>query len=131
MMWVDAGHTAIRDGGRVIPADPSIPEFAAIDLSDVAEYVPPPPTADDYSRAIDAHADAVARARGYRDGDRLASYVGSTNAAWSAEAHAFVAWRDGVWVHALTLMASVQGGQVPPPTVEAVIAGLPVIAWPE
>lgn len=42
MMWVDAEHTAIRDGGRVIPADPSIPEFAAIDLSDVAEYVPPP-----------------------------------------------------------------------------------------
>lgn len=88
-------------------------------------------SADDYADAIEAHADAVARSRQYRDADRLASYINSSNAAWAAEASAFVAWRDAVWTHAMTLLASAHGGQVPPPTIEAVVAGLPEIVWPE
>lgn len=87
-------------------------------------------TVDDYAAAIEAHTNAVARVRGYRDGDRLASYVGSTNAVWAAEAHAFAAWRDGVWAHAYAQMAAVEAGQRPQPSVADLVAELPVISWP-
>lgn len=87
-------------------------------------------SADDYAEAIEAHADAVARSRQYRDADRLASYVNSGNAVWAAEANAFGAWRDAVWVYAYTQIAAVQAGQRPQPSIAGLISELPVISWP-
>lgn len=87
-------------------------------------------TADDYGEAIEAHADAVARSRQYRDADRLASYVNSKNTAWAAEATAFVAWRDAVWGYACAQMAAVQAGQRPQPSVAELVDEMPVISWP-
>lgn len=80
--------------------------------------------------AIDAHIDAVARSRGYGSGVSLTSYVQSTNAAWRAEAEAFVAWRDQVWLYAHQQLAAVQTGQREPPTPDDLIVELPAIAWP-
>lgn len=80
--------------------------------------------------AIQTHVQATARARGYDSAEACASYVASTNATWSAEATAFVAWRDGVWTSALSTLAAVEAGTEPAPTAEALIADLPVIAWP-
>lgn len=87
-------------------------------------------TADDYAAAIDDHIDAVARSRQYRDADRLASYVNSTNTAWSAEARAFVAWRDSVLRHAYEQFAAVQGGARTQPTIAGMVSELPTISWP-
>jgi hypothetical protein len=81
--------------------------------------------------AIDGHVEATARARGYNSAASCASYVMSTNAGWAAEAEAFVAWRDGVWSAAFALFAAVEAGTEAVPTVDALIAGLPAIAWPE
>ncbi|NBE05921.1 hypothetical protein [Paragemmobacter ruber] len=77
--------------------------------------------------AIDAHVEATAQAKGYNGAAHLASYVASTVPAWAAEAQAFVAWRDAVWLAAYAM----QETAVPPPAVADVIAGLPVIEWPE
>lgn len=91
---------------------------------------PPPPTIDDYRRAIQAHVDATARDRQYDSGVSCASYVNSTNPTWAAEASAFVQWRDAVWAYAFTELDKVQQGQRPQPTVAEIIGELPAIAWP-
>ena len=90
----------------------------------------PSPSPDDYAAAIQAHVDATATARGYADGVALAGYSTSAIPAWSAEAQTFIAWRDSVWIYAYTELAKVQGGQRTTPTVEALVAELPVVVWP-
>jgi hypothetical protein len=100
-----------------------------IDISD-----PPPPAPEvllaQYTAAIEAHVDAVAGQKGYRDATSCASYVVSTVAAWATDATAFVAWRDAVWQYVLGLFAEVQAGQTAIPDLEDLIAELPVIDWP-
>ena len=91
----------------------------------------PPPTLADYQRAIEAHVDAVARARSYASAVSCASYATSAHPVWGEEARAFVAWRDAVWVEAFDLMADVEGGQQPQPTIAQMIAALPAMQWPE
>ena len=93
--------------------------------------VPPGPALalTDYETAIQAHIDASARSRGYADGNSCASYALSTNTTWAAEAAAFIAWRDAVWVEVHTLFQAVQGGAAAP-TVRSLIAGLPPLVWP-
>lgn len=88
------------------------------------------PSLDDYRFAIQSHIDATARQRSYDSGITCASYVGSTNPAWAAEAAAFTAWRDAVWVYAYAELAKVENGQRPQPTVETILAELPAMTWP-
>lgn len=90
----------------------------------------PPPSLQAYAAAIQSHIDATAHARGYLDGVTCASYVASTNSTWAAQATAYVAWRDAVWAAAYQTLASVQSGQSQPPTIAALIAGLPAMTWP-
>ncbi len=58
------------------------------------------------------------------------SYVNSTNVTWAAEAVAFVAWRDAVWVYAFAELAKVESGERPRPSVAEIVSELPPIAWP-
>lgn len=81
--------------------------------------------------AIQAHVDAVAVAKRYDNGTSLASYVVSTNAQWTAEAVAFVAWRDAVWAYAYGELDKVLAAERDVPTVEQFIAELPTMEWPE
>ena len=83
-----------------------------------------------YEAAIQAHIDSAAQSRLFRDGVTLASYVASTNPQWSAEAQAFVAWRDEVWAYAYQELARVMAGDREQPTVGAMLAELPAISWP-
>lgn len=137
--WVVGGDTtrawSSADGAYVEawPSDRVTRIASETELRDVLKpFGLPSPlvTADDYGEAIEAHADAVARSRQYRDADRLASYVNSKNTAWAAEATAFVAWRDAVWGYACAQMAAVQAGQRSQPSVAELVDELPVISWP-
>jgi len=91
----------------------------------------PSPSAADYEAAIQQHLDDAARARNYRDGFALAGYVTSGITHWAAEAAAFVAGRDAVWLYAFAELDKVQTGLREQPTIEAFIAELPAIEWPE
>lgn len=91
---------------------------------------PAPPTVSDYEDAVQAHVDAAARSKLFRDGVTLASYTTSTNPQWASEAQAFVAWRDQVWAYAYQELARVMGGEREQPTVADIIAELPPISWP-
>jgi hypothetical protein len=90
----------------------------------------PPPTEADFAAAIQEHIDATAKSRGYADGVALAGYTASTVPAWAAEAVAFVAWRDAVWLAAYAKLAAVQAGQREAPEIEGLIAELPQVKWP-
>ena len=90
----------------------------------------PPPTQAMYERAIQRHIDDTARERNYRNGDALASYAPSTVPEWAAEAQAFVAWRDAVWVYAYAELVKVMNGEREQPSIVEFVEELPSIAWP-
>lgn len=83
-----------------------------------------------YEAAIQAHIDATAQARRYRDGFALAGYATSVVPEWAAEAAAFIGWRDDVWGYAYAELAAVQAGERTIPTIEDFIGELPAIEWP-
>jgi hypothetical protein len=110
-------------------------EVFAAAQGQAAPYVPVPPSPadliDTYRRAVQAHVDATAQARGYDSGVSAASYAGDPNPAWAAEAAAFIAWRSAVWVVVFDMLADVQAGQMAPPSSpDALIATLPAMVWP-
>jgi hypothetical protein len=84
-----------------------------------------------YEEAIQAFVDAKPRERAFRDGVTLASYAASTHPAWQAEALAFIGWRDAVWGYAYGELAKVLAGERQRPSVEAFMAELPPLTWPE
>jgi hypothetical protein len=77
-------------------------------------------------RAVDAHVEAAAKAKGYNSAAHMASYVASTVEAWADEATAFVAWRDAVWLATIDMLTQIKAGKMDPPDTPAdVIARLP------
>lgn len=90
----------------------------------------PPPTIGDYKLAIQAHIDAVARAKDYDSGISLAGYKGSPVPAYAADAEAFTNWRDPLWPFLFETLAAVQTGQIEQPTIAELIAMLPQPPWP-
>ncbi|MGO4558337.1 hypothetical protein [Mesorhizobium sp. 2RAF21] len=84
-----------------------------------------------FRQAIQAHIDGLAQSRNYNDGGSLAGYRGSSVPAWAAEAEVFCTWRDNVWVYAYAEMDKVRAGTREIPTIDAFIAELPAIVWPE
>lgn len=122
------------DDKRIISTDGGV--FALVDPPEPIEPEPEPepPTPeeiiDGFRRAIQSHIDTTARSRNYDSGTSLAGYVASTNPTWAAEAQAFVAWRDAVWLYAYVELDKVTGGKREAPTVEDFIAELPEMVWP-
>jgi hypothetical protein len=115
------------EGTEEVPLKPG-PDYERQDGEWV--YVAPVPSITDYEDAIQAHVDAAARSKLFRDGVTLASYTASTNAQWAAEAQAFVAWRDQVWAYAYQELVRVQVGGRAQPSVAEFSAELPLISWP-
>lgn len=85
----------------------------------------------EYEVAIQALVDSKPKERRFRDGVTMASYVASTQPQWAAEAQAFVAWRDQVWLYAYAELEKVMTGQREQPTVEEFLEELPKLDWPE
>jgi hypothetical protein len=116
-----------------VPAGPEVAQGWALDAG---SFSPPPPRAPSqaaYAAAVQMHIESVARSRGYDSALSLASYLGSTILTWAAEAGVFVAWRDEVWTAAYALLGAWQASGADPaaaPSVDAVLAALPEIAWP-
>lgn len=118
--YIDAINAMIEGRGVSIENG-----FEIVDIPEPAEPEPEAPTVADYARAAQAFVDKRAQEKGYNDAVTLASYVGSTIPEWAAEAQAFVAWRDSVWVYANTQLAAVSAGEREQPTVQEFIRELP------
>ena len=113
----------------------AVPDGLEWQIVDAADIPVPEPTPAEiiaaYKTAIERYIEAKAGERQYTSGIHAASYVTSTNLLWAAEAQAFIEWRDDVWAHSIALLEEVQGGNLAPPTIEDVLAGLPALIWPE
>ena len=90
----------------------------------------PAPSIDDYKNAVQAHIDAIARAKDYDSGISLAGYKGSAVEAYAADADAFTTWRDPLWLTVFGILADVQSDAIPQPTIPELIAMLPAPPWP-
>jgi hypothetical protein len=86
-------------------------------------------TVERFRQAIQQHVDRTARERLYDNGHTLASYISSTNSQWAAEAQAFVAWRDAVWLYAYVELDKVMVGKREQPSFEDFVGELPSISW--
>lgn len=87
-------------------------------------------TIDDYKNAVQAHIDAVARAKDYESGVSLAGYKGSAVEAYAADAEAFTTWRDPLWLTVFGILENVQSSAIPQTTIPELIAMLPAPPWP-
>lgn len=98
----------------------------------VFEPMPPEQIKDRLRRAVEDHVEDTAQSRDYSSAVSLASYTASTKPDWSAEAQAFVQWRDDVWEYVFARLAAVESGEdEPPESAEALIADLPAMVGPE
>ena len=84
----------------------------------------------DFSAAIQARLDAFAQTRNYDGILSACTYATSTVTKFHAEGQYCVDARDATWNSCYSLLASVEAGTVPMPTLEQVIAQLPALAWP-
>ena len=121
-------HQALLEGqsnGKVIAADKNGKPI----LKD-----PPPPTTEQiiaqYTAGVQNHLDDFAKTRNY-DGILSAStYATSVVPKFKAEGQYAVEARDATWAKCYEILAAVEGGTRPMPTMEELIAELPVLTWP-
>lgn len=92
--------------------------------------VPPVPTLEEYTSAVQMHLDAKARERNYDGILSACTYATSSVPKFAAEGQACVSWRDAVWAKCYEVMASVQDGAIQPPTIDELLSELPVMTWP-
>ena len=122
---------AVIGDTEIIWHTPDIPQPSEAEIAAKIAELTIKAEMDRYSDAVQAHIDATARSRSYRDGFALAGYVNSAVPPWRAEAEAFVAWRDEVWLFVFDKLAQIQAGTVEPPSSPVALIGwLPPIEWP-
>lgn len=121
-------HQALLEGqsnGKIISADAN--GFPV--LQD-----PPPPTTEQiiaqYTAGVQKHLDDFAKARNYDGILSAATYATSTVPKFAAEGQYAVEARDATWAKCYEILAAVEGGTRPMPTMEELIAEFPVLTWP-
>lgn len=127
--WSSAAGEYVTD----FPADRVTRIASETELNDVLRpygLALPAPTIDDYKLAIQGYIDAVARKKGYDNGASLAGYKGSIVEAYDDDADAFTTWRDPLWLTVFGILADVQSGTIPQPTIPELIEMLPATPWP-
>jgi hypothetical protein len=87
------------------------------------------PTVDEYTTALTDMLDKEAQTRRYDDRVSCALRAGYAGP-FHAEGTAFASWMDGCNAQAYQLMAKVQMGQVPQPTMAEFLAIFPPMVWP-
>lgn len=97
------------------------------------EPSPPPVTQADYSAAIQAHLDAIARERQYDGIHTAIGYRDDPNPSFAAEALALFNWRSAVWTFSSAELAKVTAGQRPQPSLSEFMTELETacpFVWP-
>lgn len=136
------GHV-IRDGTTkvsTVDAPPFIntnPDYLAYKAWLAAGNVPlpaPQPGAAEIvtavTQAVQQCLDDFARTRAYDGILSACTYATSTVEKFATEGQYAVQARDATWATCYQIMADVQQGQRPMPTIEQVLAELPELGWP-
>lgn len=124
----EAEHAALIEGqalGKRIVAD----ESGRLILQDL-----PPPTAEQiiaqYTGAVQQHLDTFARTRNYDNILSAATYATCQVPKFKAEGQYAVVARDATWAKCYEVLVAVEAGSRPMPTLDELLAELPVLAWP-
>lgn len=102
------------------------------DTWDGERFVSPPttpPSIKDYEAALENMLDAKARERTWKDCMSARAAAGYPSS-FQAEGIAFVVWWAGCWEKAHSILAEVQAGTRPIPTVEEFLAEMPGLVLP-
>lgn len=95
---------------------------------------PPPPTVAEiiasYTAAIQKRLDDFAKTRNYDGIMSAATYATSTVPKFKAEGQYAVEVRDATWSKCYEVLAAVEAGSRPMPTLDELLAELPVLTWP-
>ena len=95
---------------------------------------PPPPTPEHiialYTGAVQQHLDVFARTRNYDGIMSAATYATSTVPKFKVEGQYAVEARDATWAKCYEVLAAVEAGSRPMPTLDELLAELPVLTWP-
>lgn len=95
---------------------------------------PPPPTAEQiiaqYTAGVQKRLDDFARARNYDGILSAATYATSQVPKFKAEGQYAVEARDTTWAKCYEILAAVETGSRPMPTLDELLAELPVLTWP-
>lgn len=95
---------------------------------------PPPPTAEQivaqYSAAVQQRLDNFARTRNYDGIMSACTYATSTEPKFRQEGQYAVEARDATWAKCYEVLAEVEAGSRPMPTLDELLAELPVLTWP-
>jgi hypothetical protein len=121
-------HSALLEAqshGKIIHGD-TLGNPVAVD--------PPPPTPEQilssFTAATQQRLDAFAKTRGYDGILSACTYATSAAVQFSVEGQYCLNARDATWSAAYALLADVESGARPMPTLEDVLAALPALAWP-
>ena len=82
-----------------------------------------------FTDAIQNYLDTTAQERRYDNIFTAISYVNSTDEIFAREAKACLEWRDKVWRTCYNILDEVEAGLREIPTIEELMAELPVIEW--
>lgn len=125
----EAEHAALLEGqsqGKQITAD----ENGHPILVD-----PPAPTPEQiiaqYTYGVQQHLDTFAQTRNYDGILSVASYSTSTVPKFAAEGQYAVEARDATWAKCYEIMAAVEAGSRPMPTLDELLSELPKLVWPQ
>lgn len=95
---------------------------------------PPPPTPEQiitqYTEAVQQHLDTFTRTRNYDGILSAATYATSQVPKFKAEGQYAVEARDATWAKCYEILAAVEAGSRPMPTLDELLAELPVLTWP-
>lgn len=120
-----------------IPADPSNNDFieykawvARGNSPLSADPIPVETIIENFVSQIQKRLDDFASTRGYDNILSACTYASSLVPKFKAEGQYCVGARDDTWATGYTLMAEVQSGARPMPTLDEVFAALPTLNWP-
>jgi len=85
----------------------------------------------EYKDAVQKHLDDFARTRDYDNILSAATYATSTNPKFAVEGQYAAEARDATWGKLYEVLAAVEAGSRPMPTLDELLAELPVLAWPD
>lgn len=127
----------LRADGACIPAAEGNTDYAAYLLwlseGNTPDPVDPPTTAQimaEFTSAIQTRLDAFAATRGYDGILSACTYATSTVPKCTAEGQCAVNARDTTWAACYAMLAEVEAGTRPMPTLAEVIAAMPELVWP-
>lgn len=106
-----------------------------ITKSEADAIVNPPPTPEQiiaqYTAGVQQHLDNFARTRNYDGILSAVTYATSQELKFKTEGQYAVGARDATWAKCYEILAAVETGSRPMPTLDGLLAELPVLVWPQ